>query len=133
MNEQKKEITVNYENSGVKTLKGFGAFFYVIGTLAMLCAAIGFIMYLSHQGYSYREEALIGISLAASFFPISIGSFAAGAICKGLSTIAKTALYKRLLLEEQYSFVEEESAEPIVLSGKPIELSEKPQSEDDEY
>jgi len=104
---EKQKIKVNYWNSGVNTLYGFGKFFLIIGFIAMLVAIIGFIVYLTNfDSYSGAENAIIGISLAASFFPISIGSFAAGAICKGLSTIAKTALYKRTLLEEQYYFEE---------------------------
>jgi hypothetical protein len=105
----KKEIKVNYQESGVKTLKGFGTFFLIIGSIAALITVIGFIMYLANDIDSRfeRENALTGIALASSLLPISIGSFAGGAICKGLSSIAKTALYKRRLLEEQYSFVEE--------------------------
>jgi len=108
MEEQKTVIKVYYQGSGVKTLNGFGTFFFIIGSIAILVTVIGFIMYLANDmDYSRgRENALIGISLASSFFPITIGSFAAGAICKGLSTIAKTALYKRRLFEEQYSFID---------------------------
>jgi len=108
MKERKKEIKVNYQESGVKTLNGFGKFFMIVGSISALVAVIGVIIYLSNLGYyGNKEYALIGIALASSFFPISIGAFACGAICKGLSTIAKTALYKRALLEEEYSFVEE--------------------------
>jgi len=103
-----KEVKVNFEGSGVKTLNGFGTFSFVIASIAMLVAVIGFIMYLANDmDYSSeRENAIIGISMASSLFPIAIGSFAGGAICKGLSTIAKTALYKRTLLEKQYRFEE---------------------------
>lgn len=96
----------------MKTLYGFGTFFLLIGSIAMLVAVIGFIMYLSNLKYSSsRENALIGLSLASAFFPIAIGSFAGGSICKGLSTIAETALYKKALLEEQYYFEESDSFE----------------------
>ena len=99
---------VNYQGSGVKTLSGFGTFFFIIGSIAILITLIGFIMYLVNDlNYSSeRENALIGISVASSFFPISIGSLAAGAICQGLSSIAKTSFYKRKLIEEKYSFFE---------------------------
>jgi hypothetical protein len=103
-----KKVKVDYQGSGVKTLNGFGTYFFVIASIAVLVAVIGFIMYLANDmDYSSeRANAMIGISLASSFFPIAIGTFAGGAICKGLSTIAKTALYKRILIEGQYRFVE---------------------------
>ena len=103
-----EKVKISFEGSGVKTLNGFGTFFFIVASVAALVAVIGFIMYLANDmDYSSEmKNAMIGISLASSFFPISIGSFAGGAICKGLSTIAKTALYKRTLLEKQYQFVE---------------------------
>ena len=101
-----KKVKVDYQGSGVKTLNGFGTFFFVIASIAVLVAVICFIMYLAMDYSSERANAMIGISLASSFFPIAIGAFAGGAICKGLSTIAKTALYKRILIEGQYRFVE---------------------------
>ena len=55
------------------------------------------------------------MSSAGLFITNAISSLAAGAICKGLSTVAKTALYKRMLLEKQYNFIESESykEEPV--------------------
>ena len=106
---ENRKIKINYQDSGVKTANSFGTFFFVIGVIAILVAIIGLIMYLSNIGSyyeSYRETAAVGVALASSFFPIAIGSFAAGAICKTLSTIAMTSLYKRALLEDQYSFVD---------------------------
>ena len=103
-----EKVNVSFEGSGVKTLNGFGTFFFIIASIATLVALIGFIMYLAND-MDYRSEmenAMIGLSLASSFLSLAIGSFAGGAICKGLSTISKTALYKRTLLEKQYQFVE---------------------------
>jgi len=114
MEEKEKEtIVINYQGSGVKTLNGFGTFLFVIASIAMLVAVIGFFMYLGNDMDSSKEmkDALTGLSMASSFFPIAIGSFAGGAICKGLSTIAKTALYKRTLLEKQYCFLISELGE----------------------
>jgi len=102
-----KEVRINYQGSGVKTLDSFGTFFFVIASISMLVALIGLIMYLANMdSYSGADNAMIGISMASTLFPTAIGSFAGGAICKGLSTIAKTALLKRALLEKQYKFVE---------------------------
>jgi Na+/proline symporter len=104
---EKQKIVFSYENSGVKTLNGFGVFFFIIGAIAVLVALIGLIMYVMNSGDSYtdnKETAIIGISLASSFFPIAIGLLVSGAVCVGLSSIARTALYKRALLEEKYMF-----------------------------
>lgn len=102
------KVVVSFEGSGVKTLNGFGTLFFIISSIATLVTVVGFMMYLAND-MDYRSEmnnAMVGLSLASSFLPIAIGSFAGGAICKGLSAISKTALYKRTLLEKQYKFVD---------------------------
>ncbi len=99
---EKREIKINYDGSGVKTLKTFGNTFFIVAVIALVVAVIGLFVYLGSDGY----ESMAGISVAASFLPIAMGSFAGAAICLGLSTVAKTALYKRTLLEEQYNFTE---------------------------
>jgi hypothetical protein len=103
-----KEVKVSFERSGVRTLNGFGTFFFIIASIAALVTIIGFIMYIANDmDYRFeRDNAMLGLSLASSFLPIAIGSFAGGAICRGLSSISKTALYTRTLLEKQYQFVE---------------------------
>jgi hypothetical protein len=104
---EKKELIVSYEGSGVKTLSGFGVFFYLIGSLAFLTAIIGGGLYLQNIGSSYssdQSEALLGVSLASTFFPLGLLLFFFGVVCTGLSSIAKTALYKRTILEQQYDF-----------------------------
>ncbi|MCL2597269.1 MAG: hypothetical protein FWD66_06375 [Paludibacter sp.] len=105
--EDRKTIYLDYSNSGVKTLNGFGIFFLVIGAISTMVTLVGFIMYLVNMdSWSGKDNAMTGISLASLFFPIAISSFAFGTICKGLSTIAKTALYKRAALQEEYDFIE---------------------------
>jgi hypothetical protein len=102
-----QELFVSYRGSGVKTLNGFGVFFFVIGSLALLTAIIGGTVYLVNIGSYYSsDEALVGASLAGAFFPVSCVSLFAGAVCTGLSSIAKVALYKRIILEQQYFFKE---------------------------
>jgi hypothetical protein len=106
---EKKELIVNYEGSGVKTLSGFGVFFYVIGSLALLTAIIGGVLYLQNTGSSSSSDeadAILGVSLASAFFPLGLLSFFFGAVCSGLSNIAKTAFYKRAILEQQYDFLD---------------------------
>ena len=105
-NQGKKKIKVDFEGSGVKTLEGVGMILMIIGIISILTSAIGVLVFIS-------GENTTGIYVASSFFPISIGSFAGGAICLGLSSIAKTALYKRLILEEQYDFFVPELANKI--------------------
>ncbi|MCL2327446.1 MAG: hypothetical protein FWC39_02910 [Bacteroidetes bacterium] len=86
---KKQQILINYSGSGVKTLKGFAIFFFIIAFIAMIVAIL---------------DCFLSFSL--SFFITPILLFVGGAICIGLSSIAKTALYKRMLLENQYQFVE---------------------------
>jgi ABC-type antimicrobial peptide transport system permease subunit len=90
---EKQKVMINYKGSGVKTLSRFGVFFFIIGIIAAIIAAIGFLRYLTNADTS------TGLSLASSFFPTAIGLLASAAVCTGLSSIAKTALYKRILLE----------------------------------
>jgi hypothetical protein len=104
---EKQVLNVSYKSSGVKTLNGFGVFFFVVGIISLLIAVIGGFVYLGNSdSYSGAETALVGASLAGTFFPIGILLLFAGAVCAGLSGIAKTALYKRTILEQQYDFKE---------------------------
>jgi hypothetical protein len=112
---EKKKIKVSYEDSGVKTLNGFGVFFFVAGTIALVVAVIGGLVYLGSDG----EPALGGASLAGALFPAGISLFAAGAVCTGLSSIARTALYKRMILEYQYDFVSESYYDPKAIEKSP--------------
>ncbi len=106
---ENQKIKIDYQGSGVKTANGFSTFLFIISVIAIIVSLIGFTIYLDSTGsyYSYKEEnAFIGIALTFSFVLISFGSFSLGIICKLMSTIAKTSLYKRALLEEQYCFEE---------------------------
>jgi hypothetical protein len=118
---EKKKIKVSYEGSGVKTLGGFSVFFFIVGGIALLVAVIGGIVYLTNTD-SYRNEgtALAGAASFGTFFPIGIASLCAGAVCAGLSNIAKTALYKRAILREKYDFAESRHEEysKTIDSGK---------------
>ncbi|MDR2410578.1 MAG: hypothetical protein LBE13_21045 [Bacteroidales bacterium] len=99
---KKKELKVNYKGSGVKTLEVFGTIFLVLGPLALLTALIG----LSLVG----EVSLI---IASAFSQFGCAAFVIGAVCMGLSSIAKTALYKRTILEEQYELLNPCVKDPI--------------------
>jgi len=105
---EKQDVRINYSGSGVQTLDGFGTFFFIVAAISIIVAVISLM-------------TIIGIVSAGTFFSIAISSLASGAICKGLSTIAKTALYKRMLLEKRYNFVE---AETSIEESRKIEETE---------
>ena len=104
---EKKKITINYYNSGVKTLSGFGNLFFIIGGISIFAALIAYLIYTSTRG-SYGEESTAIVAYTASRFFVQsiIPSLFFGAICKGLAPIARTAHYKRTLLEQEYEFTE---------------------------
>jgi hypothetical protein len=106
---EKKVLEINYQGSGIKTLNGFGVFFFILGAIAIFVALIGGCIYLNNIGsyISDKKDALVGASLAGTFFPLGIYLLAAGAVCIGLSSIAKTALFKRAVLESEYEFLSE--------------------------
>lgn len=91
---ERKEIKVNFEKSGVKTLSGFGSWFIILGSIAVFI----FIVSLVNPENAY---------LAVGSLCVSIGLFLGGAICKGLSGIARSALYQREVLRQEYIFYED--------------------------
>jgi Mn2+/Fe2+ NRAMP family transporter len=106
---EKDKIKVNYSDSGVKTLYGFAIIFIIFAVFATIVTIIGFIMYLvNSDSYSGDADAATGLALASAFLPVAINLFALGAIAFGLSSVAKTALFKRTLLEQQYEFEEQQ-------------------------
>jgi hypothetical protein len=96
---EKKDIKVSYANSGVNTLSGIGTCFMIIGSIAIIVAVAGFGMFYSGDS----DNAVIAVT---SLF-VSLGSFLGGAICMGLAGIARTALYQRMILEQEYLFIKE--------------------------
>jgi hypothetical protein len=97
---EKQELKVSYENSGVKTLKTCGVFFFIIGVIAFFAAIVGGFLYLGDA----ESTVLAGRYLIIASLPAGLILFFAGAVCIGLSSIAKTALYKRAVFEQQYDF-----------------------------
>lgn len=95
----RQPIYVDYSDSGVKTTKGWATFFVVIGCISLLLAIIGFIRLLS-------EHYVTDDDLAAPLTGLltSISAFIIAAILTAISSIAKTALFKRALLEQEYDF-----------------------------
>jgi hypothetical protein len=118
---EKQKIKVNYSGSGIKTLSILGTFLLFI---AVIYALIDVLIFLCSGISIYKIEifgevvkTVINISL---HFPIAI--FVAGVICKILSALLKSLLYKRALLEEQYDFYEEKRK---YLVGANVENEEK--------
>lgn len=91
---ERKEIKINYEGSGVKTLNGLGTLFIVLGSISLLASVISLPIY-------------NGTAIVISFFGASIGLFMGGGLCKGLSGIARSLLYKREVLRQEYYFIKE--------------------------
>jgi len=87
-------IFVNYAGSGVKLLKIFG---WIFAGLAVLTACVGLIALVAGKLDFVDLEFSIGIYAV-------FASLASCALFLGLSTMAKTALYKKTLLEQKYNF-----------------------------
>lgn len=93
----KKEIEVCYKNSGVNLTKGFSIFFNVLGLLMFFA----FIIFLLLIASDYEE---IYFTLSILSFISTLSCLAIGAILESLSSIAKTALYQRAIMEQDYAF-----------------------------
>ena len=91
----KPNVKVCYLGSGVKFTKNLSNVFIVI-SLLFLIAGIVFIAV--SDGYE------LFISLAVTSFIMFFVGLAISAALQALSSIAKTALYKRTLMEAKYSF-----------------------------
>lgn len=94
----KKEVKVNYKGSGVNTLKETGTFLFVVAVISIIVAVIGLSISADDPGTGIP----LFITSISLFFVCLLG----GAICKGLSSIAMTALYKRAVLETEYYFID---------------------------
>ena len=107
---EKQNIRINYSGSGVKTLNGLATFFFIMASVEALVFVIVFMRYIvNYMDYDLPLELktiIQAISVADSYFRIAIVFFASYTIFKLLSNTAKTALYKRTILEEQYCFVD---------------------------
>jgi hypothetical protein len=105
---EKKELTINYSNSGVKTLNGLAVFFVIASVISGITLLVGFFMWVGNlDGYSSsRETAAIGLAIFHSSIFSFLLSIALSAICFGFSSVARTALYKRALIEQDYDIVE---------------------------
>lgn len=87
------QINVNYKDSGVKTLHAFAGISFIA---AIFFAAGGAFA----SGSNLDVSAIVGMIVSAFFMAIL------GAVCLGVSTIAKTALLKRAILENEHQFIE---------------------------
>lgn len=93
---EKRNIKVDFWGSGINTLKGFGVTFYIIGALLPIVGIIGLAT-------SYDGDFIIILPLLLISMIICL---AFGAICFGLSGMAKTALYKKAIMEDDYEFIQ---------------------------
>jgi hypothetical protein len=97
---EKEKIIIDYDGSGVKTLKYTWHALSVLSIVVAL-AALGIV-----GGGSVTNETEIIAILGAALF-----SFIGAAVCLALSNVAKTALYQRAELEQRCEFVDKETAE----------------------
>lgn len=96
----KTKIKVCYAGSGVHLTSAFSIICFV------LCAALALIsvILMAHaNGFSYYSTAIIVLISAALFLLLL------AAILQALSSIAKTALYKRTIMESEYEFEDSDS------------------------
>lgn len=86
------QITINYKDSGAKTLQAFAGISFIFAILLV----VGSVAFLSK------------LAIVMIIFMIVVAFFLAvlGALCLGVSTIAKTALMKRLVFEGEHQFIE---------------------------
>lgn len=92
----KNEICVDYAESGVKTLRVLSIVFFALTALVVIC-----MLYAMGEG---DLNAFDDIGFCLLYIGGALSSLGFGALLLGVSTIAKTALYKRSILESDYVF-----------------------------
>lgn len=109
MENYKKELRLNYKGSGIKSLEVIVILFFILGgiTLAIniLYAVPVFINRSFATGidnYMTDEEASSRTALIAVLFYISVSSYIGAIFLKVVLTIAKTSLYQRMIIEQEY-------------------------------
>jgi hypothetical protein len=104
---EKNILEINYEGSGVKTLSGFGTLFFVLAVISIIIAFLSLVLLLvgieslNNMFYTIQWNAFFVSLLFASLF-FAIVQFFFGALCKGLSTIAKGTLYQMSVVEKTF-------------------------------
>ena len=91
----KPKIKVCYAGSGVNFTHSLSVAFIVFGVLFLLGSLI---LFATADGYE------VYVSLAVTLLIMFIISLAISAVLEALSSIAKTALYKRAIMESEYGF-----------------------------
>jgi hypothetical protein len=101
---EKKVLEINYKGSGVKTLSGFGTLFYILAAISFIIAFLSLFLDLlvnSNNIFLYTIEWIKLYAFWGSLF-LALGQLFFGALCKGLSTIAKGALYQMSVVEKTF-------------------------------
>lgn len=102
---EKTTIKINFEGSGVKTLTGLGDMFLALALFCLLGCVITLLSYMT----AYSSQEALYLTLITTFLTSFIGLLTAYAICIGLSSIARTALYQRMIIEQKYDINIEKS------------------------
>ena len=90
---EKETIIVYSKGSGVKGLE----------TLSVICYVVACLMVAG--GFIYSVDSYDWLVFLASLAPALLFTVF-GALLRGQSTIAKTALYKRIVMEQKYEFTD---------------------------
>ena len=94
----KQTLTVNPKGSGIKTTKVCAKIFKTIGIISFVLSGIGFVSFIVHNG---DEE----IGFQALMFLISgYANIVLYVIFQVLHSVAKNALFKRAIMEQEYEF-----------------------------
>ena len=96
----KTKIKVCYAGSGVNFTHSLSVAFIVFGILFLLGALILFV---TADGYE------VYVSLAVTLLIMFVISLAISAVLEAMSSVAKTALYKRAVMEAEYEFEDSDS------------------------
>ncbi len=96
-------IQLNYSGSGVRALKCFSIICFVLGIILFAACLIFFVLYLTDKGMVLYGVKLAGLNLVygvAALFQ-SFFMFGLGVICRGIASIAETALIQKAVLLAQ--------------------------------
>lgn len=92
MDSNKKQIKIDYEGTGIKTLKGYGVFFVCVFIALLLT-----LFYVLFKIADYEEELIIYVP------PLIAGALTAlffYAVCSSLSNINKNIHIMRMIKEQ---------------------------------
>lgn len=94
----KKKIKVSYAGSGVHLTSVLSKVCFI---LALICVLPLIVLMAHADGFTSYSVAIAILLIGA------ISLLVSGALFQAISSIAKTALYQRFMMEQDYEFIEE--------------------------